>query len=63
MLDAGVFAFGVFADEDRVDIVVWGFVAGYRDAGADVREEIECAAKCEVEGDVAFTDGCLREKR
>jgi hypothetical protein len=28
VLDAGVFAFGVFSNQDRVDIVVGGFVAG-----------------------------------
>ena len=63
VLDPGVFAFGVFADQDRVDVVVGGFVAGYGDARAYVREEIECATEGEVEGDVTFADGCLSERR
>ena len=29
VFDAGVFAFGVFTDENGVDVVVGGFVAGY----------------------------------
>lgn len=45
VLDAAVFAFGVFADEYRVDVVVGGFVAGYGFAGADVGEEVECSAE------------------
>ena len=59
VLDPGVLAFGVFADEDRVDVVVWGLVAGYGNAGADVCEKVEGAAEGEIEGDVTFTDGGL----
>lgn len=59
VLDARVFAFGVLADEHRVDVVVWGFVARDGFAGADVGEEVEGAAEGEVEGDVAFADGGL----
>ena len=63
VLDSRVFAFGVFTDEDRVDVVVRGFVASYGDAGADVGEEIECAAEGEVEGDMTFAYGCLGWER
>lgn len=59
VLDAAVFAFGVFADEDGVDIVVGGFVAGDGLAWAHVGEEIECAAEGKIKGDVAFAYGCL----
>ncbi|KAL9582181.1 MAG: hypothetical protein Q9203_005599, partial [Teloschistes exilis] len=44
MLDPRVLSFGVLADEDCVNIVVWGFVAGYRFARADVGEEVECSS-------------------
>ena len=27
VLDTGVFTFRIFSDEDRVNVVVWGFVA------------------------------------
>ena len=59
VFDARVFAFGVLADEDEVDVVVGGFVAGYGFARAHVGEEVEGAAEREVEGDVAFADGGL----
>ena len=62
VFDARVFAFGVFADEDCVDVVVGGFVAGDGFAGTDVCEEVECAAEGEIEGDVAFADGCLHHR-
>lgn len=60
MLDTGVFTFRIFSDEDRVNVVVWGFVASDRAAGTDVCEEIECSAEGEIERDVAFANGCLR---
>ena len=59
VLDARVFPLGVLADEHRVDVVVGGFVAGDGFAGTDVGEEVECAAKGEIQGDVAFADGGL----
>ena len=59
VLDTRVFAFGVLADEHRVDVVVWGFEASDGFAGAHVGEQVERAAEGEVEGDVTFTDGCL----
>jgi len=45
VLNAGIFALGVFADEDSVNIVVRGFVAGNGFAGANVGEEVEGAAE------------------
>ena len=59
VFDSGVFALGVFADEDGVNVGVGGLVAGDGFAGADIGEEVEGAAEGEVEGDVAFTDGGL----
>lgn len=59
MLNAGVFALGVFADENGVDIVVGGFIACNGFAGADVSEEVEGTAEGEVQRDMAFADGSL----
>ena len=59
VLDAGVFALGVLADQDGVDAVVGGLEADNRLAGPYVGEEVECAAQRQVEGDVAFADGRL----
>lgn len=56
VLDARVLALGVFADDDRVDIVVRRLVALDRAAGADVGVEVERAAEREVERDVALAD-------
>ena len=59
MLDTGVLSLGVLTDEDCVDIVVRCLETFDRLAGTDVREEVECAAKSEVQGDVTFANGCL----
>ena len=59
MLDAGVFALGVLADEHGVDVVVGGLVAGDGFAGTDVGEEVEGSAEGEVEGYVTLSDRCL----
>ena len=59
VLDARVFSFGVFTDQDSVDVVVGSFVAFERAARADVGEEVECSSKCEVEGDVTLSNGRL----
>lgn len=56
VLDARVFSFGVFADQDGVDVVVGGFVTFERAARADVGEEVECSSECEVEGDVTLSN-------
>jgi len=56
VLDTGVFSFGVLTDEDGVDIVVGGLVAGNRFAGTQVGEKVECAAECQVERDVALAN-------
>lgn len=60
VLDARVLALGVLTDEDGVDVVVGGLVAGNGLAGTDVGEEVEGAAEGQVEGDVALADGGLR---
>jgi hypothetical protein len=57
MLDATVLAFGVFTDEDGVDVVVGSLVSRDTATGTDVCEEGEGAAEGEVEGDVAFSNG------
>ena len=57
VLDAGVLALGVLTDQDGVDVVVGGLVAGDGSAGTDVGEEVECAAERQVERDVTLADG------
>lgn len=59
VLDARVFTFGVFTDQDGVDVVVGGLEACDGAAGTDVGKEVEGAAESEVERDVAFSDGSL----
>ena len=61
MLNTRVFAFGILANKDSVDVVVGGFVAGYAFARADIGEEVECAAECKVEGDMTFAYWCLEK--
>lgn len=55
MFDPTIFSLGIFTDKDGVDVVIGGFVAGDRYAGTDVGKEVECTAKGEVEGDMAFS--------
>lgn len=57
VLDTRVFSLGVLTDQDSVDVVVGGLVAGDGSAGADVGEEVEGTAESEVERDVALADG------
>ena len=61
VLDARIFALGIFTDENGVDVVVGGLVAGDGFAWADVSEEVESAAKGEVERDMAFANGRLED--
>lgn len=61
MLDARVFALGIFANQDCVNVVIRGFVTGNGFAGSNVRKEIECTAESEVKGDVTFSYRCLEQ--
>jgi hypothetical protein len=56
MLDSGVFTLGVLADENGVNAVVGGLVAGNRPARSQVGEEVECSSQGEVEGNMALAD-------
>ena len=60
MLDSGVFTFGVFPNQDSVDVVVGRLVAGDGFAGSDVRKEVERAAEGEIKGDMPFAYGSLK---
>ena len=62
MLDARIFTFCIFANQDGVHVVIGGFVPGDGFAGADVSEEIECAAEGEVKRNVAFANWSLRRQ-
>ncbi len=59
VLNARVFALGVLADEDSVNVVIRGFVAGDGFAGANVSKKVESATEGQVERDMAFADGGL----
>ena len=48
VLDTGIFAFGIFPYEYRVDVVVGSFVASDGFAGAYVGKEIEGTAEGEI---------------
>jgi hypothetical protein len=48
VLDAGVFTLGVLTDQDSVDTIVGGLVAGNGAAGTDVGKQVESAAQSQV---------------
>jgi hypothetical protein len=63
VLDTRVFTFGVFSDQNCVDVVIRRLVASDRSAGSDVGKEVESTAESKVQRNVAFADGslyCLR---
>jgi hypothetical protein len=59
VLDTGVFTLGVLTDQDSVDTVVGGLVAGDGATRTDVGEQVESTAQSQVQGDVTLTDGGL----
>ena len=61
VLDTRVFTLGVLTDQNSVDAIVGGLVAGNGAAGTDVGEQVEGTAQSQVQGDVALTDGGLKE--
>lgn len=56
MLDTRVFTLGVLANQNSVNAIVWGFVSGDRATWTDVGEEVESAAKSQIERDVALSN-------
>lgn len=56
VLNAGVLSLGVLSDQDGVNTIVWGLVAGNGATWTNVGEEVECAAEGEIEGDVSLSD-------
>lgn len=61
VLNTGVFTLGVLTDQDSVDTVVGGFVAGNGAARTDIGEKVESTAQSKVKGDVTLTNGGLEE--
>lgn len=59
VLNARVFALGIFTDQDSVDIVVGSLVASDRSARTDVGEKVESATEGKVEGNVALSNRSL----
>jgi len=62
VLDTRVFTLGVLTNENSVDVIVRGLVAGNGAAGTDVSEEVEGTAQSQVQGDVTLADGGLEKK-
>lgn len=62
VLNTGVFTLGVLTDENSVDVVVGGLVAGNGAARTQVGEQVESTAESQVQGDVTLANGGL-EKR
>ena len=56
MLDTGVLALGVLADENGVDVVVGGLEALDGDAGTNVGKKVEGPAEGQVQGNVALSN-------
>jgi hypothetical protein len=61
VLNTGVFTLGVLTDQDSVDTVVGGLVAGNGAARTDIGEKVESTAQSKVKGDVTLTNGGLEE--
>lgn len=61
VLDTRVFSFGVFTDQNSVDVVIGGLETLDGAARADVGKKGEGAAQGKVERNVALAD-CRREK-
>jgi hypothetical protein len=59
VLNTGVFTLGVLTDQDSIDTVVGGLVAGNGAARTDVGEQVESAAQSKVQGNVTLTNGGL----
>jgi hypothetical protein len=59
VLNARVLALGVLTDQDSIDVIVGGLVAGNRTARSQIGEEVECASESEVERYVALANGRL----
>ena len=56
VLNARVLALSVLSDQDGVDVIVGGLVAGDGAAGSQVGKEIEGTAESKVERDVALAN-------
>ena len=59
VLNSGVFTLSVLTNENGVNTVVRGLVAGNRPARSQVGEEVECSSQSKVEGDMALANGSL----
>lgn len=58
MLQPTVFSLCVLSDSDQVDIVIPGLVAWNAEAWSYICKQLQLFAQSEVEGSVAFPDGC-----
>lgn len=62
VLDTRVFTLGVLTDQNGVNTIVGGLVAGNGAARTDVGEQVEGTTESQVKRDVTLTDGGLFER-
>jgi hypothetical protein len=62
VLDTRVFTLSVLTNQDSVNVIVWGLVAGNGAARTKVSEEVEGSAKSKVERNVSLANGGLWTK-
>ena len=56
VLNTRVFSLSVLSDQDGVDVVVWGLVAGYRSARSDIGEEVEGTTEGKVKRNMSLSN-------
>lgn len=59
MFDTRVFAFGILADQDSVNTVIWSLISSNRSARSYVCEKIECTTEGKIERNVTFSNWSL----
>ena len=58
VLNARIFSFRIFTNENGINVVVWCLVPGNRNAWANVGEKVESPSKGQVERNMTLSD-CL----
>lgn len=56
MLNSRILPLCVLTDEDSIDIIIRGFESLNRQARSDIREQIECSSKGQIQWYVALSN-------